>query len=74
MPHYDNFFALTYESQANIIARLDCIQTIFVPDASNQFRSWAVVWDHMYPRYYFLVLNVQIFWIDYFLCFITCAQ
>lgn len=44
--HSDTFFGLTYESQANITARVDYIQTVFVPDTSNRFRSWAVVWDH----------------------------
>lgn len=73
-PHTDTFFYLTYETQANITARLDCIQTMFVLDTPNQFRSWAVDWDHVYPRYDFLVLNVQNYWIDYFLCFITCVQ
>lgn len=73
-PHTGTVFDLTYESQANITARLDCIQTMFVPDTSNRFRSWAEVWDHMYPRYDFLVVNVQNYWIDYFLCFITFVQ
>lgn len=34
-----SFFGLTYGTQANITARLDCVQTMFVPDASNQFRN-----------------------------------
>lgn len=40
-------FGLTYETKRNITATLDCVQTMFVPDTSNQFGKWAIVWDHM---------------------------
>lgn len=33
-----------YEAQA-IQARLNCVETMFVPGVSNQFRQQAIMWD-----------------------------
>lgn len=37
-----SLFSLSYEILENITARLDCVQNMFVSDASNQLRNQAI--------------------------------